>query len=134
MLKCNDPIIHELSKKEKASPFHILTAQAAVVEAMERLWYKDYLAYLSKEEKQEEGDSSQEGEEELESNTPNQFRVSLYSIDNIMPGVGLFLWCTVITFRIHGGWRTFDKHTTCKQDGLVELFPAEVLCRVDLSC
>ena len=54
VLKCNDPIIHELSKKEKASPFHILTAQAAVVEAMERLWYEDYLAYLSKEEKQEE--------------------------------------------------------------------------------
>ena len=52
VLKCNDPIIHELSKKEKASPFHILTAQAAVVEAMERLWYKDYLAYLSKEKKQ----------------------------------------------------------------------------------
>lgn len=31
-----------------------MTAQAAVVEAMERLWYKDYLVYLSKNEKQEE--------------------------------------------------------------------------------
>ena len=54
VLKCNDPIIHELSKKEKVSPFHLLTAQAAVVEAMERLWYEDYLAYLSKEEQQKE--------------------------------------------------------------------------------
>ena len=54
VLKCDDAIIHELSKKEKVTPFDILTAQAAVVEAMERLWYKDYLAYLSKNKKQEE--------------------------------------------------------------------------------
>lgn len=54
MLKCDDAIIHELSKKEKVTPFDILTAQAAVVEAMEHLWYEDYLAYLSKNEKQKE--------------------------------------------------------------------------------
>ena len=57
MLKCHDPIIYELSQKERASPFQLLAAQAAVADAMERHWYQDYLAFLSTEEKEEEESS-----------------------------------------------------------------------------
>ena len=54
MLKCNDPVIYELSKRERASPFHLLAAQSAVADSMERNWYQSYLDYLSKDESKEE--------------------------------------------------------------------------------
>jgi len=60
VLKCHDPIIYELSKKERASPFQLLAAQAAVADAMERHWYQDYLAFLSAEEKEEEESSDEQ--------------------------------------------------------------------------
>ena len=54
VLRCHDPAISELSKKDRISPFQLLDAQAAVAETMEKRWFQEYLDFLAAEDCVEE--------------------------------------------------------------------------------